>query len=169
MRAIQKLIDKIYALHRFKNGNSTDRLPRGVVHLLQSYFRANRTIHKLRNEISVCNRFWSRYLTVIYCTLTVVFSYFTYMLLVISGTKSAFEMTYFVFFAVLLFAMLFAITYECSVLVYLNCGLLKMQRKFRVHLRIIYPVKMMVLLKVNLSIQGCPKSYQNSIFFSAVR
>ena len=144
MRTLQKLINKIDTVQFCKN----DRLSRKVTKLLRSYSRANRDIHELRNEISAYNRFWSRYLSVIYCTLTVVDTYFAYMLLMVSSTKSAFEITFFVFFGFLLFAMLFAIAYECSVLVDLNVDLLKLQRKFSIHLKMVNPVKLLAMLKV---------------------
>src|SRR5699024_5292357 len=109
---------------------SPDRHARGVGYLLRSYFRANRAILKARNEVSAYNRFWSCHLSVIFVTLTVVNTYFVYILLMLSSDKSPFEITFFVFFGVILFAMLFTITYECSVLVDLNCSLLKLQREF---------------------------------------
>ena len=101
--------------------------------LLRKFHRINRTIHQVHGEIISYNRCWARYLSVIFCTLTIVVTYFAYMLLMVSSTKSAFEMTFFGFFGAVLSAMLFAITYECTVLVYLNCKLAKLQRKFCVH------------------------------------
>ena len=146
MRAIQKLVDKTYEIKRFNKNNSADRFIKEMTCLLRSYFHANRAIHKLRYEILTYNRFWSRYLTVIFATLTAVDSY---MILIISSQKSAFEIMFFVFFGVILFVMLFTITYECTVLVDLNCSLLKLQRKFCFHISMICPVKLSVLLKVN--------------------
>src|SRR5699024_4377754 len=53
MRRIQKLVDKIYSIQkRSKNAYSADKLAKRLTYLQKSYFRSNRAIHKLCNEIT---------------------------------------------------------------------------------------------------------------------
>src|SRR5699024_604316 len=98
--------------------------------------------------IASYSRFWARYLSVIFCTLTIVDTYFVYIALMVLDKNSVIEIVFFVFLLVVLSAMLFTITYECSVLVYLNSKLARLQSKLGIHLSAIWRVDLFVQLKV---------------------
>ena len=149
LKRLTSLADAITRLHQYRQlFASTAEFEHQLAYLQRQFFRVNRAIHRVRLDIASYSRFWARYLSVIFCTLTIVCTYFVYIVLMVLDKDGVFEIAFFVFLGVILSTMLFTITYECSVLANLNSRLARLQSKLGIHLSSIRRVDLIVQLKV---------------------
>ena len=116
--------------------------------LMWQFFFVNKRFIDIQKEIIGYSPFWNKYLSILFAGLASLITYFAYLIVKKIDSNNMFTSSFLAFFSVLLLGILLLITLECSVIVYNNKEIHKLQRMFCSHVQMAWHIHYTVLLKV---------------------